>query len=108
MIVSEDDGGRIYGQCLFDDFSRIDTGAVDGAPEKLIKTEHTVAVVEVQAAKDLVSEVLDLRVHECPGIGRAADGLAHGQRFRKVAPRKFRYRAQGRSPGITDALFCND
>ncbi len=95
MIVGKYDGCRVDGKCLFDDFPRIHRCAVDRAAEYFVKSQHAMAIVEVQTAKQLVVQVAHACLQESLGIARAADWLADGQRFEVVATGELRYCLDG-------------
>jgi hypothetical protein len=60
--VREDDGGRVSLDAFFDDFQRVDAGAVNCAAEQLDKLDEPVAVVDKDAA-----EGLELPSSKCHG-----------------------------------------
>ena len=72
-------GCGIDGESLLDDLSWVNGSAVDGAAEEFIEAQHTVAIIEVQAAKYLVIEVLHARLQEGLGVRGAANRLADRQ-----------------------------
>ena len=59
MIVSENHGRGIDRQRLLDDLARLNTGAIDRATKELVKAEHAMAIIQVQAAAHLESEMPD-------------------------------------------------
>jgi hypothetical protein len=73
MVVRKDNSGRVHGKGFFDDFARINGGAVDGASKKLIKAQHAVPVIKIKAAEQLVIEVLHTSFQKCLGVSRALD-----------------------------------
>ena len=74
--MSNDYGGRVDRQRLFDHFPGVDAGAVYGAPEQLLEQDDAVSVVEVQATKQLVAEMLQAGLQVGFGICGAADEVA--------------------------------
>jgi len=66
-------------------FARMHAGAIDGAAEQFFKGDETMAVVEVQAAEDLIGAVPQLGREEAPGVCRASQCRAGAQRRGVVA-----------------------
>ena len=95
VIVGQDDGGCIDPQGLLDDFPWVHAGAIDRAAEQFVEAQYPVAVVQVQAAKELVVEMSHARLEEGLGVGRAPDGLATRQGLQVVASREFGQGSQG-------------
>ena len=81
--------GGIERQGLFDDIPRVHAGAIDGAAEKGLKTNHPVTIVQEQCAKKLMVEVPEFGLQESAGGAGAGQFGAPGQGFRKIAPRQF-------------------
>ncbi len=79
VIMRQYDGRRVDSESLLDDFPRIYGSAINGAAEKLVEAQHAVAVIEIQAAKQLVIEVLHAGLQESFGVCGAADRLAGRQ-----------------------------
>ena len=67
VIVRDDDGGGVVQQALADDFARVDARAIDSAPKDLLESEQPVAIVQEQAAKDLIVPIPQLREQEAAG-----------------------------------------
>src|SRR5262245_8688767 len=82
MVVRKDERGRVVLQCLPDDFTRMDTGAVDGAAKHLFEMDESVTVVEVQAAEHLVGSITQLRGEELP---RGRGGVQCGTGAKRLA-----------------------
>ena len=47
VIVGDNHGGAIAAQRLFDDFTRMHAGTVDGAAEKLLELDQAVAIIQL-------------------------------------------------------------
>lgn len=86
--------GRIDAQRFLDDFSWIDRGAVDCAAKQLIKAQHAVAIVKIQAAEKLMLEVLHSGLEESLGVCRTLNRLAAGQGLLEVSARELGQCAQ--------------
>ena len=83
--MGQDDRCGIDRQGLLDDLAWVHTGAIDRATKKFVKAEHAVPIIQIQAAKHLVSEMPDFGAQKRLCISRATNGLAHGKRRLKVA-----------------------
>src|SRR5580698_7722215 len=57
VVVREDDGGRVAGECLLHHLARMHAGAVDGAAKQFLESDQPVPVVQVQTAEQLVRHV---------------------------------------------------
>lgn len=57
MIVREYDGGIIGVKRLFDDFTGIHAGAIAGTAKYLGKAQDLMAVVEINAAEELMRQM---------------------------------------------------
>lgn len=90
VIVGEDYGRRIDLQGLLDDFPGVDTGAVDSAAEQLLERQDTMAVIQVQAAEQLVRQVPEPGHQKSFGVRRAANGVTYRQALLVIAPGKLR------------------
>ena len=66
VVMGDDDRSCVAGQGLFDDLPGVDVGRVQRAPEQLVERDDPAAVVEPQAAKDLVGEVAQAHLQEFP------------------------------------------
>jgi len=105
VIVRQNDRRGVDGEGFFDDFSRIDTGAIYRPPKHLVETQHPVTVVQIQATEQLVAQVPHPRLQESTRVIRAADSLAGWQGLFKVTPGEFRQRPENGCFGGTDAAF---
>ena len=105
VIVCQDHGGRVYRQRLLDDLTRVDAGPVYRAAEHLVKPKHTMPVVEIKAAEQLVVQVTHPGQQEALGIRGAADLLSGRERFLKVTSGQLRERAQDLEPREADAVL---
>ena len=85
MIMREYHCGGIEPQRLFDDVPRMHAGAIDGAAKKGLKTNHPVAVVQEQSAKQLVVQVPEFGLQEPAGGAGAGQLRAARQSFGEVA-----------------------
>ena len=86
MVVGENDGRGVHGQRLLDDFARVHRGAVYRAAKQLVEAQHSVAVVEEQAAEQLMAEMPHAGFQKALRICGAADRLADGECFKVEAP----------------------
>src|ERR1700686_1791288 len=64
------------------------SGAVDGAAKQLLKGDESVAVVQVQAAENLVRPVTQLRQEESAGRLGGRERRSDAQRLAKMPPRQ--------------------
>ncbi len=51
VVMGEDYSGRIDAECLLNHLSGIYGGAINGTPEQLVKSQHAMAIVEIETAK---------------------------------------------------------
>ncbi len=84
VIVREDDSRGIHRERLLDDLARVNGRPIDGATKEFIESEYPVAIVEIQATKELVIEVLHASFEKRLGVSRTPNGLTHRQRFGEV------------------------
>ena len=64
----------------------MDGGPIDGSPEKLLKTQHPVAIVEEQAAKDLIVTIPELLQQKpAGGIRGGQDGDSRSGSWKSAA-----------------------
>lgn len=103
MIVGKNDRCGIDSKGFLDDFPGIDRRSINRATEQLVKAQDPVAVIQKQAAKQLVVEMPHSCLQKSLRVSRAADYLAAGQRFRVVAAGKLGQRAQHTQPRPSDA-----
>jgi len=108
MIVGEDDRSGINRQRFFDDFTRVNAGAINRAAEHLVATQHPVSIVQVDAAKQLMPEIADSGVQVGLRIGRAPDRLTGRQRRLVVASGDLRQRAYNGRPCAADAWLGHE
>ena len=103
VVVREDDRRGVMGQRLTEHFARMDRCAVDGAAEEFLEDDQSVAVVEVEAAEDLVWPVAQLRGEEAAGVGGGVQRLAGAQRCAVVSPRELERALQQGDPRGTES-----
>ncbi len=58
--MTQNTGGGVAQEGGFHHFPRVDTGPVNGPPEKLIEGDNPVAVIEPENGKDFVFQVRQL------------------------------------------------
>ncbi len=76
MIVGQDDGCGIQGQCLLDHFPRIDRTAIDRASEHFLVSNDFMAVVQKDDTEDLVFGITEHGLQVGFGITGTADSVA--------------------------------
>ena len=86
VIVGQDHGRGIAAERQLDDLAGMDTGAVNRATENLVKSNDSVAIVQEQAAKDLMFAVPKPSPKEFPGGPRIGQRRAGQHLFGIVAP----------------------
>ena len=64
MVVDQNQGCRVPRERVLDDLSRMDTRAVDRAPEELLEGDHAVSIVEIDHAENLVRQIAQPRPQE--------------------------------------------
>ena len=102
VIVGEDDRGGVDRKGLLDDLAGIDRSTVDRATKQLVEPEDSVAIVEIQAAKSLMIEMLQAGLQKRLGIRGTANRLSARQRLGEIATSEFRQRAQRAKPGVAN------
>ena len=105
MIVRQDNGRRVGGQRLLHHFPGVYAGAVDGAAKHLIEAQHAMAIVEIQAAEQLVTEMADSGLQIGLSIRRTPYSLARRQGSFEITPRQLRQGVNERRSGCADTLF---
>lgn len=66
--MRKDYGGRVVCQCGPDNFTRVDSGAINCSAEQLLESEDAVTVIQVEATEHLVFEPPDPRPQELAGV----------------------------------------
>ncbi len=89
VVVSEDHRCGIAAERLLDDFARMHAGAVDGAAKQLVEGDQAVAVVQVQAAEQLMGLVPQPADQEAVRSGRRIQQRSVAQGLGVVTPRQF-------------------
>ena len=103
VIVSQDNRRGIHFQRLLHDFAGINAGAIDRAAEQLFEQDDPVPVIEVDTSENLMGPVSQPRQQERLCVCRAADRLANGQGFFKIAASQLAQGGQGYALPYT---FC--
>ena len=98
VIMRQDDRRGVHRQGLLDDFTWIDAGAIYGPAKQLLKTNNSVSVIEIQAAKQLMRQVTQFGGQEGLRIGGAADGLSCWQGRFAIPLGQFGKRPENREP----------
>ena len=98
MVVGQDERCGVVRERLAQHLTRVHRCAVDGAAEQFLEGDQAVAVVEVEAAEDLVGTVSQLRRQEAAGVGRGVQRLAGAHRRPVMAARELERALQQRHP----------
>jgi hypothetical protein len=69
MVMGQDDSGGVPGQCLFNNFTRINGRCINCAPKQFVKGQHAMAVVKKQAAKYFMRPVTQAGQQKLAAIG---------------------------------------
>jgi len=88
MVVRQDHGCRIVGQRLLDHLTGMDAGAIDGAAKQLRKSDHPIAIVQVNTAENLVSQVAQAHSQEFAGGARIGQHRPDGHQLLVVPARQ--------------------
>jgi len=69
--MHQNDGSRVMGNCPFYNFSRVNRGLVLRATKQLLKGQHPMPIVQIEATEDLMRSTPEQGGQVVPGVQRA-------------------------------------
>jgi len=108
VVVDHNDRTGIQGQSSPEDLARIDRGAIQGPAEELLESQHTVTIVQKQAAKILFCPVSQVGLQEVPGIRGRTEYRATSQLFAQKTTAQLQRRLKLNILGLAQADECTN